>query len=469
MSTIITRAGKGSLLTNTEVDSNFTNLNTDKEEVSNKATSFVTANDTLYPSVLAVKTYADALVVGLIDDRGSYDASSTTFPTAGGSGTAGAILKGDLWYISVAGTLGGTAVNIGDSIRALSDTPGQTASNWSTLESNIGFVPANIAGNLSQFVSGGAIAPASINGITTDSTTNKPVTAASLNGGTLPASVTTLSTSGNVGIGTTTPGAKLDVVGVISNISVPSDATYGGSIVCGGYAMASAESIGGLEFFSNTASNGYGAKLYSSNTDDSFHIATRQNSATWTDVVKVYPAALAVTGNISATTTGKVGTTLGVGNATPAASGAGVTFPATQSASTDPNTLDDYERGTWTPSLGGDTTYGGDVGGRYVKTGKKCTVWGKIQITTLGTGSTTTLSGLPFASANNGLEGVGSVSYYAGLAVSTIALTPFVSTNASHIRFDTVNASGTGLTGNEAAIFGDGTRVYFTCTYETAN
>jgi hypothetical protein len=30
MSTIVTRAGKGSPLTNTEVDANFTNLNTDK-------------------------------------------------------------------------------------------------------------------------------------------------------------------------------------------------------------------------------------------------------------------------------------------------------------------------------------------------------------------------------------------------------------------------------------------------------
>ena len=33
MSTIVTRAGKGSALTNTEVDSNFTNLNTDKIQV----------------------------------------------------------------------------------------------------------------------------------------------------------------------------------------------------------------------------------------------------------------------------------------------------------------------------------------------------------------------------------------------------------------------------------------------------
>ncbi len=39
------------------------------------------------------KAYADGLVVGLLDDRGSYDASVNTFPASGGSGTAGAILK----------------------------------------------------------------------------------------------------------------------------------------------------------------------------------------------------------------------------------------------------------------------------------------------------------------------------------------------------------------------------------------
>jgi hypothetical protein len=92
---------------------------------------------------LATQGYVDGLVVGLLDDRGSYDASVNTFPASGGSGTAGAILKGDLWYISVAGTLGGTAVGIGDSVRALTDTPSQTAGNWSALESNIGYVPAN--------------------------------------------------------------------------------------------------------------------------------------------------------------------------------------------------------------------------------------------------------------------------------------------------------------------------------------
>jgi hypothetical protein len=49
---------------------------------------------------------------------------------------------------------------------------------------------------------------------------------------------------------------------------------------------------------------------------------------------------------------------MGVGGATPSASGAGITFPADQSilgASTNANTLDDYEEGTWTGTLTGGT------------------------------------------------------------------------------------------------------------------
>ena len=39
-------------------------------------------------------------------------------------------------------------------------------------------------------------------------------------------------------------------------------------------------------------------------------------------------------------------------------SGAGITFPATQSPSSDANTLDDYEEGTWTPVIEGSSTAG---------------------------------------------------------------------------------------------------------------
>ena len=68
-------------------------------------------------------------------------------------------------------------------------------------------------------------------------------------------------------------------------------------------------------------------------------------------------------------------TTIGVGSATPSTSGSGITFPATQSPSSDANTLDDYEEGTWTPALTGSTGSAGlyslsTANGRYVKIGQ---------------------------------------------------------------------------------------------------
>ena len=48
MATIVTRSGKGSPLTNTEVDANFNNLNTDKLELSGGAmTGAITTNSTV--------------------------------------------------------------------------------------------------------------------------------------------------------------------------------------------------------------------------------------------------------------------------------------------------------------------------------------------------------------------------------------------------------------------------------------
>ncbi len=116
------------------------------EKLTNKSTTTTLGtSDTLYPTQNAVKTYVDGLVAGLLDYRGAYDASVNTFPASGGSGTAGAVMKGDMWIISVAGSLGGTAVQIGDSVIANVDTPGQTAGNWNVLNSNISYVPEDVA------------------------------------------------------------------------------------------------------------------------------------------------------------------------------------------------------------------------------------------------------------------------------------------------------------------------------------
>jgi len=96
----------------------------------------------------AANTYADNLTLGLWDDRGNFDASVNAYPSSGGSGIAGAIMKGDIWTVSVAGTLPtGLVVAPGDTVRALIDTPGNTQANWAIAENNIGYAPVNKSGD----------------------------------------------------------------------------------------------------------------------------------------------------------------------------------------------------------------------------------------------------------------------------------------------------------------------------------
>ena len=110
-------------------------------------------------------------------------------------------------------------------------------------------------------------------------------------------------------------------------------------------------------------------------------------------------------------------TTISVGNATPASTGAGITFPAAQSASSDVNTLDDYEEGTWTPVIVGSTsagtaTYNVQVG-RYQKVGNRVSCDFYIAWSShTGTGSMT-ITGLPFTAANI-------TNYYASLCIGFI-------------------------------------------------
>lgn len=130
-------------------------------------------------------------------------------------------------------------------------------------------------------------------------------------------------------------------------------------------------------------------------------------------------------------TTPIVATTMGVGGATPSTSGAGITFPATQSASSNANTLDDYEEGTFTPSWRGSATPGtasGTFQGFYTKIGNSINIRIRIIAGNL-TGATglLELTELPFNVVCNGsvyLEGVSpsyaySITSGAGLMIRT--------------------------------------------------
>ena len=98
-------------------------------------------------------------------------------------------------------------------------------------------------------------------------------------------------------------------------------------------------------------------------------------------------------------TTPIIATTMGVGGATPSGSGSGITFPAAQSASTDANTLDDYEEGTWTASISSQVNMTGAswLNGKYVKIGNLVTVQGQFSCTVTSSNTLTyvTLT-LPF-------------------------------------------------------------------------
>jgi hypothetical protein len=90
-------------------------------------------------------------------------------------------------------------------------------------------------------------------------------------------------------------------------------------------------------------------------------------------------------------------------------SGTGITFPATQSASSNANTLDDYEEGTWTPNLTSTTgtlTVVANGTGYYTKVGRVVTIVCRPVITTNGTGaSALKLGGLPFTALDTSMIG----------------------------------------------------------------
>jgi hypothetical protein len=155
-------------------------------------------------------------------------------------------------------------------------------------------------------------------------------------------------------------------------------------------------------------------------------------------------------------TTVKASTTMGVGGATPSASGSGISFPATQSASSDANTLDDYEEGTWTPTDQSGASLGLTVPSSpsYTKIGRMVTVMASITYPTTASGSNQLLGGLPFtsASAATGGDSGGFLrysNYGSGLWVEvltssttfrclTLAGANITNANASAKRFDFV-------------------------------
>jgi hypothetical protein len=153
----------------------------------------------------------------------------------------------------------------------------------------------------------------------------------------------------------------------------------------------------------------------------------------------------------------------------------GITFPATQVASADANTLDDYEEGTWTPRIGGaggNGTLSYSVQqGSYTKIGNMVTCWGHVQASSTVSGGAGNLQiyGLPFASLG------GNVAWYTGTIGYFQSLTAYGNSandikllgpdsNQTYLRFHAFTNAGIGDSPGQANVV-SGTEFYFSCSY----
>jgi hypothetical protein len=156
---------------------------------------------------------------------------------------------------------------------------------------------------------------------------------------------------------------------------------------------------------------------------------------------------------------------LGLG-ATPS-SGTGIAFPATQSASSNANTLDDYEEGTYTPtaignSSAGTTTYTGSPVGAYTKIGRQVTAKAGLTYSAM-TGTGELVLNLPFTSD---AEYIGSVMTNGmNWPAGALSMTLYTVTSTATAR---VFFSGDDNAWQVQQCVNESTSIQFTVTYFTS-
>jgi hypothetical protein len=160
-----------------------------------------------------------------------------------------------------------------------------------------------------------------------------------------------------------------------------------------------------------------------------------------------------------------------VGGATPAASGAGISFPAAFSSSSDVNTLDDYEEGTFTPTIVGTSTAGTGTYttqfGKYTKVGNVVTlvIW-LTWVAHTGTGNMR-VAGIPFVTPNDGTQEWISLADAATLTITAgSVLCVYFPSNASQIVVGYISPGTAGING--AVAMDTAATITFGLTYITA-
>ena len=169
-------------------------------------------------------------------------------------------------------------------------------------------------------------------------------------------------------------------------------------------AVASGDRLGRISFGGDDATNVIPAAQIAAFVDGTpgtndmpgrlVFFTTADGAATPTERVRITSTGELLIGTTTTTSNGGV---LQVSN--------GVTFPATQVACTNVNTLDDYEEGTWTPTLssGGTSPVYTDQIGRYTKIGNLVCFTMSIKLSTVTPAATAIqFAGLPFNSNSQG-------------------------------------------------------------------
>jgi hypothetical protein len=140
----------------------------------------------------------------------------------------------------------------------------------------------------------------------------------------------------------------------------------------------------------------------------------------------------------------------------------GIRFPATQSASTNVNTLDDYEEGSFSVQLkfGGNNTgytFYGNAGvfGKYTKIGDVVCVTIMVGILSKAAGASTgnaTITGLPFTSASNGVNLGGGINISDAISIDGASF--YMTSNSTTLILQ--NGNGVNLTdANFGAFLGE--------------
>jgi len=237
-----------------------------------------------------------------------------------------------------------------------------------------------------------------------------------------------IDSSGNVGIGTSSPAARLHTLS--SNDETIRLATSTINPYISLYESTTRKAY--IQF----VSSGTVGLIYDSEAASTGHVFLTQGA----ERLRIKPS----------------GTIILQGGST-SATGTGITFPATQSASSDANTLDDYEEGTFTATLKGTTTNPTTpvtTTGRYTKIGRLVYVdFSFDNISNVGAAGTTYVDGLPFTSITGnpayGICAAYSFSFGAAgrtsLSVQVTATSAYIYSSGSDVTWSNLtHSAGTG-------------------------